>query len=108
MHNPDGRVQNLASGGCNGERCPGWLYASNNERGFGVWVPNFWQEYPNELALRQGELSVGLWPERATSHLLSKPLLPAKPEKQSYTRSPVTAGDAASLRSLYRFRKSAA
>jgi hypothetical protein len=82
MHNPDGRVQNLASGGCNGERCPGWLYASNNERGFGVWVPNFWQEYPNELALRQGELSVGLWPERATSHLLSKPLLPAKPEKQ--------------------------
>ena len=82
MRNPGGRVQNLSSGGCNGERCPGWLYASNGELGFGVWVPNFWQEYPNELALGQGELSVGLWPERATSHLLSKPLLPAKPEKQ--------------------------
>ena len=86
MQNPDGRVQNLASGGCNGERCPGWLYTSNQERGLGVWVPNFWQEYPNELALRQGELSVGLWPERATSHLLSKPLLPAKPEKQELYR----------------------
>ena len=41
MHNPDGRVQNLSSGGCNGERCPGWLYASNNERCLGIWVPNF-------------------------------------------------------------------
>jgi hypothetical protein len=86
MHNPDGRVQNLASGGCNGERCPGWLYASNNERCLAIWIPNFWQEYPNELALRQGELSVGLWPQRATSHLLSKPLLPAKPEKQELYR----------------------
>ena len=86
MHNPDGRVQNLASGGCNGERCPGWLYASNNERCLAIWVPNFWQEYPNELALRQGELSVGLWPQRATSHLLSKPLLPSKPEKQDLYR----------------------
>jgi hypothetical protein len=81
-HNPDGRVQNLSSGGCNGERCPGWLYIANDQRRLGIWVPNFWQEYPNELALRQGELSVGLWPERAADHLLSKPLLPAKPEKQ--------------------------
>jgi len=81
-HNPDGRIQSLSSGGCNGEQCPGWLYASNNQRCLGVWVPNFWQEYPNELALRQGELSVGLWPERAMDHLLSKPLLPAKPERQ--------------------------
>ena len=86
MHNPDGRVQNLASGGCNGERCPGWLYAGNNERCLGIWVPNFWQEYPNEIALQTGELSVGLWPERAMSHMLSKPLLPAKPQKQDLYR----------------------
>ena len=80
--NPDGRVQNLSSGGCNGERCPGWLYASNNECCLGIWVPNFWEEYPNELALREGELSVGLWPEGATGHLLSKPQLSARPDKQ--------------------------
>jgi len=75
----DGRVQNLSSGGCNGEHCPGWLYARSPNRCLGVFVPNFWQEYPNELALQAGELSVGLWPQRATAHLLSKPVLPSNP-----------------------------
>lgn len=79
VHNPDGRIQNLATGGCNGERCPGWLYLQNKEQCLGVWVPNFWQEYPNEIELKDGELSVGLWPERAMKRLLSKPLLPANP-----------------------------
>ncbi|MGD0921101.1 MAG: hypothetical protein ABSA70_04965 [Terriglobia bacterium] len=78
--NPDGRVQNLSSGGCNGEHSPGWLCIQDRERCLGVWVPNFWEEYPNEISLRQGELSVGLWPERAIDHLLSKPLLPANPQ----------------------------
>lgn len=73
--NPDGRTQNLSSGGCNGEHAPGWLYAQNRERCLGVWVPQFHEEYPNEIAIRHGELSVGLWPERAVNHLLSKPLL---------------------------------
>jgi hypothetical protein len=81
-HNPDGRMQNLSSGGCNGEHAPGWLYFENPSRGLGIWVPNFWEEYPNEIAVRQGELSVGLWPEGAIHHLLSKPLLPAHPEGQ--------------------------
>jgi len=80
--NPDGRIQNLSSGGCNGAHAPGWLYLQNENRCLGVWVPNFWQEYPNEIAVKQGEMSVGLWPERATPHLLSKPLLPAHPEGQ--------------------------
>jgi len=29
--NPDGRVQNLSSGGCNGEHAPGWLYIQNDK-----------------------------------------------------------------------------
>jgi hypothetical protein len=78
--NPDGRVQNLSSGGCNGEHSPGWLYVQNQKMCLGILVPNFWEEYPNEIAVRQGELSVGLWPERAVDHLLSKPLLPANPQ----------------------------
>jgi hypothetical protein len=41
-------------------------------------VPNFWQEYPNEIAVRDGELSIGLWPEAAAKYLSSKPLLPIK------------------------------
>jgi hypothetical protein len=80
--NPDGRIQNLSSGGCNGERSPGWLYVQNDSRCLGVWVTNFWQEYPNEISLQHGELSIGLWPERAIGHLLSKPILPAHPEGQ--------------------------
>ncbi|MBZ5543281.1 MAG: hypothetical protein LAO07_06320 [Acidobacteriia bacterium] len=79
-HNPDGRIQNLSSGGCNGEHSPGWLYVQNQQRCLGVCVPNFWEGYPNEIALKQGELSVGLWPERGIDHLLSKPLLPANPQ----------------------------
>ncbi|MFB3920889.1 MAG: hypothetical protein ACE145_04160 [Terriglobia bacterium] len=80
--NPDGRIQNLSSGGCNGARAPGWLYLQNESRSLAVWVPDFWQQYPNEIAVKAGELSIGLWPERATEHLLSKPLLPAHPEGQ--------------------------
>jgi hypothetical protein len=78
--NPDGRLQNLSSGGANGERCPGWLCVEREDKCLGVWVPRFWEEYPNEIAVRVGELSVGLWPERAAAHLLSKPRLPANPD----------------------------
>ena len=77
--NSDGRIQNLSSGGCNGERCPGWLYIRNQNRCLGVFMPDFWQEYPNELAVQPGELSAGLWPERAAAHLLCKPVLPSNP-----------------------------
>jgi hypothetical protein len=77
--NPDGRTQHLASGGANGAHCPGWLYAACGDRALGVWVPNFWQEYPNEISLRDGELSVGLWPERAAAHLAARPVLPRNP-----------------------------
>jgi hypothetical protein len=75
----DGQVQNLSSGGCNGERSPGWLYFQDRRKCLGIWVPNFWEEYPNEIAVGRGELSVGLWPQRAIGHLLSKPLLPSNP-----------------------------
>lgn len=77
--NPDGRVQHLASGGANGGHCPGWLYAAGAQRCLGVWVPNFWQEYPNEISVRDGELSIGLWPQRAASHLAGEPVLPRNP-----------------------------
>ena len=90
-HNPDGRIQNLSSGGCNGERCPGWLYVEGKERCLGVWVKNFWEEYPNEIELKDGELRVGLWPERGMKHLLSKPVLPANPDgEQRYVKTKYT------------------
>jgi len=82
--NPDGRIQNLSSGGCNGEHSPGWLYVQNQNRRLGIWAPNFWEEYPNEIAVRHGELSVGLWPEQAIDHLLRKHLLPANPQGTPY------------------------
>jgi len=84
MHNPDGRIQHLSTGGCDGEHSPGWLYIQNAGRCLGVWVPNFWEEYPNEITAKQGELSIGLWPERAVEHLLTKPLLPANPQGTPY------------------------
>ncbi len=80
----EGRTLNLSSGGCNGAQAPGWLYIRNRERCLGIWIPNFWEEYPNELTVGQSELSVGLWPERAIDHLLSKPLLPANPQGTPY------------------------
>ncbi len=85
--NPDGRIQNLSAGGCNGEHAPGWLYVQDAQRCLGVWVPRFHEEYPNEIAVRQGEMSVGLWPERATSHLLTKPLLSANAQGTPYQMS---------------------
>jgi len=86
--NPDGRLQHLSSGGCNGEHCPGWMYVQGPSHVLGVWVPDFWQEYPNELTVRHGELSVGLWPERAAAHLATKPILPANPDgEQRYVKT---------------------
>jgi hypothetical protein len=83
--NPDGRLQHLSSGGCNGERAHGWLYVRDAQHSMALWVPRFWEEYPNELHVHDGELSVGLWPQRATAHLLSKPLLPANPQGEPYS-----------------------
>jgi len=72
----DGRVLNLATGGANGKRCPGWLYVENDSHSVGVHVPQFWQECPNELTAEAGKLTVGLWPERANEYLSSKVILP--------------------------------
>lgn len=73
---PDGRDRDLSSGGANGKRAPGWLYLQGQERCLAVYVPGFWCEYPNELRVDSGRLSVGLWPERAAAHLASKRILP--------------------------------
>ncbi len=77
--NPDGRVQHLSSGGCNGERAPGWIYVRNSDRCLGAFVPDFYEGYPNELHLGDEELSVGLWPERAGERLAAGAVLPANP-----------------------------
>lgn len=77
--NPDGRIQNLATGGANGERAPGWLLIADSTRALGIEVSDFWRKYPNEIAVSDGELSVGLWPGRANAHLKTKPLLPSNP-----------------------------
>jgi hypothetical protein len=78
--NPDGRVQHLSSGGCNGDHFPGWLTVSGASGGLGVFVPQFWEEYPNEIAIHHGDFSIGLWPERASLYLFSKPILPSNPD----------------------------
>lgn len=72
----DGRTLHMATGGANGHHCPGWLYVQNDGRCLGAYVPRFWEEYPNEITVKEGELAVGLWPGRANAHLASKPLLP--------------------------------
>ncbi|HNY38855.1 MAG TPA: hypothetical protein PKJ41_00610 [Bryobacteraceae bacterium] len=78
--NPDGRLQHLSSGGCNGEQSPGWISLSNKQAGLGLFVPRFWEEYPNEISIDDRSVSVGLWPERAAAHLASKPVLPPNPD----------------------------
>lgn len=80
----EGRVLNLSSGGCNGAQAPGWLYVQDSQRSLAVWVPHFREEFPNEIHVRQGELTVGLWPEKATPRLMSNPLLPANPQGTPY------------------------
>jgi len=80
-----GRTLHLSSGGCNGEHAPGWLYVRNRDRCLAVLIPHFWEEYPNEIQLKEKELSLGLWPERAADHLGSKPLLPRNPQGTAYT-----------------------
>ena len=72
----DGRVLNLATGGANGERCPGWLSVESDRRCVGVYVPGFWQEYPNELTADDSGIAVGLWPRRANEYLSHKAILP--------------------------------
>jgi len=83
--NPLGRPLNLSTGGCNGEHFPGWLYLEQGRRAsLGIYLPNFWQEYPNEFYLRDGELEVSLWPAGAAQHLLSKDILPSNPDGVPY------------------------
>ena len=77
--NPEGRVLNMATGGANGERAPGWLLVTGVDQQLAVEVSDFWQKYPNELFVRDGEISIGLWPERANPHLKCKTLLPSDP-----------------------------
>jgi len=77
--NPDGRVQHLASGGANGRHSSGWASIIGRGQSLSVFVPNFWQEYPNEISVRDGEATVGLWPERAAASLAAKPVLPRNP-----------------------------
>jgi hypothetical protein len=55
------------------------MYLADRKRSLGVLVRDFWQEYPNEIAVRDGELSVGLWPERAAAALAAQPVLPKNP-----------------------------
>jgi hypothetical protein len=85
---PDGRWLNLASGGCNGEHCPGWLCLRQeaNPAALAIQVLNFWQEYPNELTVNDEAISVGLWPQEAARHLACKTLLPANPEGTPYLK----------------------
>lgn len=89
--NPDGRWQNLSSGGANGHRCPGWASLYRGDRAFSLWVPRFWQEYPNEISINGDLLSIGLWPADAAAHLRSKAILPPNPDgEKPYVKTKYT------------------
>ncbi len=49
-----------------GERLGGWISVEDADgRGVGVCLKNAWQTYPTALAVRKGDIEVGLWPEEA-------------------------------------------
>lgn len=49
-----------------GRRLGGWISVEGEDgRGVGVSLKNAWQTFPTTLAMRRGDLEVGLWPEEA-------------------------------------------
>lgn len=49
-----------------GKHLGGWIsFQGEDGRGVGVVLKNAWQTYPTTLAVRHGELEIGLWPEEA-------------------------------------------
>ena len=77
----------LASGGASGRHSPGWLVARGEGRAVAVHVPRFREEYPNEIAVRSREVSVGLWPARASEAIAGRHRqLPRGPAEAPYRR----------------------
>lgn len=77
---PKGKWLNLATGGANGARCPGWMSLYGGNQALSLWVRDFWEQYPNEIAADGKSVAIALWPEKAASHLRSKPILPSNPD----------------------------
>jgi hypothetical protein len=75
----DGELIDMGHGAGNGRTCPGWAQISGQGRAVSLYVPNFVQEYPNEIRVSSDTLSVGLWPQEANAHIASKRLLPPNP-----------------------------
>ena len=49
-----------------GRRLGGWISVEDADgRGVGVSLKNAWQTYPTALAVRKGDIDIGLWPEEA-------------------------------------------
>ena len=49
-----------------GKRLGGWISVEGEDgRGVGVSLKNAWQTYPTALAVRKGDIEIGLWPEEA-------------------------------------------
>ena len=49
-----------------GKHLGGWIAVESGDgRGVGVVLKNAWQTYPTTLAVRRGDLEIGLWPEEA-------------------------------------------
>lgn len=49
-----------------GKRLGGWVSVEDDDgRGVGVSLKNAWQTYPTALAVRKGDIEIGLWPQEA-------------------------------------------
>jgi hypothetical protein len=75
----DGDLVDMAHGAGNGRACPGWAQVAGEGRRISIYVPNFVEEYPNEIRASSDALSIGLWPESANPHIAGKRLLPPNP-----------------------------
>ena len=55
------------SGVGTGDKAAGWMDVSAADRGISVMLEDFWQEFPKELTVDPGQLTVWLHPRRASS-----------------------------------------
>jgi len=57
-----------------GYQADGWLSLDDGTNQINVFMPNFWQTYPNQLHINNGVLSVEIWPSRGDAHTDGRPI----------------------------------
>lgn len=92
MHFVDGDIREndpfaLAySGAGKGRRASGWMAIGNEQSSVGAMVQDFWQEFPNELAVTPDALLIRLHPERALGGKADTHQVKQVTETKTYTR----------------------